>query len=142
MRSATDSSVAVLRAGGEMQIFMIAISGTAGVLARYFFGALASRYLAPPFPYGTFAINIIGAFLIGVVHVIGAEKGILSLEIRAAITIGFLGGFTTFSAYCFEGARLLESGKFVLAASYLGMSSIIGVVATLSGFYLGRRWIG
>jgi CrcB protein len=116
----------------------IAAFGLLGVFSRYFLGQLATRHLSPPFPWGTFLINIIGAFLIGVVYVVGAERSALSEDLRIGIMVGFLGGFTTFSSYCLESATLLETAKFGYAALYFFVSPLLGLAACFGGLALTR----
>ncbi|MBI2604538.1 MAG: CrcB family protein [Deltaproteobacteria bacterium] len=121
-----------------MRVFYIGIFGLLGVFSRYFMGLAVGRALAPPFPYATFAINIAGAFLIGVVYVLGIERNGIPLDVRIGIMVGFLGGFTTFSSYCLEFARLIEEGEYWYAALYFGFSNVAGVLATFAGLVVAR----
>lgn len=121
-----------------MTVLYVGIFGLLGVYARYFAGLWAGKYLIHPFPYVTIAINVIGSFLIGLVYVLGFEKSLLSSELRVGIMVGFLGGFTTFSAYCLEIGRLIEMSEYGYAAAYLVLSSLLGILATFAGFYLAR----
>ena len=97
-----------------MRLFYIIIFGTLGVLARYYLGLTVTRAVSTPFPLGTFLINMSGAFLIGVIYVIGVERAGISEDLRIGIMVGFLGGFTTFSAYALEAARLLEQSQTLI----------------------------
>lgn len=121
-----------------MSICYIALLGAAGVLSRYFLGILANKLFSSNFPIGTLAINVIGAFLIGVVYVAGTEKNLISENVRLGMMVGFLGGFTTFSTYTLEGVRLLQEAHYFLAISYLLLSPVLGVVATTLGFSLAK----
>ena len=125
-----------------MRILYIAFFGVLGVFSRYYLGAAISKHLLPPFPYGTFIINMLGAFLIGVVYVLGAERASLSPDLRIGLMVGFLGGFTTFSSYCLEAVRLVEEADYFYAAVYLGVSPILGFMAAFLGMILVRRLTG
>ncbi len=117
-----------------MQTTWIAALGMVGVLSRWGLGWLAQRFLASPYPWGTLAINLAGAFLAGW---IGGRPG-LSVELRTAVLVGFLGGFTTFSAYCLEGARLWAAGQRLPVFIYMAASPLLGLLLALAGLRLGR----
>lgn len=120
------------------RLIYIAIFGLLGVFARFYVGLSVTKILAPPFPYATFLINIVGAFLIGVIYVLGAERAAISADLRIGIMVGFLGGFTTFSSYCLEASRLLEDGEYWYSALYFVLSPILGLGANLLGLFLTR----
>lgn len=115
---------------------MILIAGAGGFLgtvARF----LASRYFQnlflSSFPYGTFIVNMAGCLLIGIFYGL-AEKGeILTPEWRLFLTVGFCGGFTTFSAYAGESLALLRDGSFLYVALYAGLSVFLGILAVFLG---------
>lgn len=97
------------------QILYIAFLGALGCIARYFLSGWVYQLFGRGFPYGTLAVNVIGAFLIGLVMEFSLRSALVSPVLRVAITIGFLGGFTTFSTFSFETFRLLEEGAFLIA---------------------------
>lgn len=121
-----------------MKLAYIAIFGTAGVISRYLLGIIVARYWASPFPIGTFLINILGCFCIGLVYVIGAERGLLSPDLRLGVIVGFLGGFTTFAACALELTRLIEESRYGVAAAYFCLSPVLGLIAALVGLYVAR----
>lgn len=121
-----------------LRIGYIAAFGVLGVLSRYYLGAFVTRQLLPPFPYGTFLINFVGAFILGLIYVLGVERAALSVDVRIGLMVGFLGGFTTFSSYCLEVLRLFEDGERWYAVFYFTASPIVGVAACLAGIALGR----
>jgi fluoride exporter len=124
-----------------VKLLYLCTFGLLGVTARYGIGAAVQRVLPSAVPLATFSINIVGAFLIGVVYVLGIERAALSEPLRIGIAAGFLGGFTTFSAYCLEGARFLEEGQFGTALLYYVGSPTIGLVATFLGLIFARAVI-
>jgi len=121
-----------------MRTVYIALFGLLGVLSRYYVGLGVNKVLPHPFPYGTFLINISGAFIIGIVHVLGAERALISPDLRIGIMVGFLGGFTTFSSYCLETARLTESTEHFYALVYFIAGPILGYLAAFGGMILTR----
>lgn len=117
----------------------ISFFGLLGVLSRYGVGLLVNRFVEPPFPYGTFGINLVGAFLIGVAYVAGVEKAVLPGDLRVSLMVGFLGGFTTFSSYCLESFQLISESEYVMAAVYFILSPCLGLLCTLAGVFLTRQ---
>jgi len=117
-------------------IFGIALGGAAGTLARWWLGGLAQRY-SIAFPYGTLTINVTGSLLLGfLVRYMLASPA--SPELRAALTIGFCGGFTTFSTFSYEAAALLESGSYARAFTYMAASVLLSLAAVFAGFAIAR----
>ena len=96
-----------------MTILYIALAGALGSVARYLVAAGVQRLAAPhtQVPAGTLAVNVIGAFVIGVVMAVFAARGELDSRVRIAISVGFLGGFTTYSAFAYETIALLERDR-------------------------------
>lgn len=120
-----------------MSIVWVALFGLAGIFTRY--GTdLAFQKLGGNFPVGTFLINVLGSFLAGVVYAWAVERGGLSPELRTGILVGFLGGFTTFSAFSLQTARLLESGAATPALLYATLSPLLGIGAAWGGLALSR----
>lgn len=120
-----------------MKILWISLFGVAGVLSRYGMG-LSLAWVPSTLPVGTFAINVLGSFLAGMLYVVGMEKSALPEDIRSAALIGFLGGFTTFSAYCLETLRLFEAQLLGQALFYFVASPLCGAIATIGGLWVAR----
>jgi CrcB protein len=115
----------------------IGIAGALGALARYGVeGAVAPR--ATVFPWGTFIVNVSGSFLLGVVFTLLGERLTVAPWVRAAVAIGFLGAYTTFSTLSLESYRLLEARSYALGAANLLGSVAAGLVALYGGVVLGR----
>jgi CrcB protein len=116
----------------------IAIAGALGALARYGLEGFVSRRAPGAFPWGTFAVNITGALVLGFLFTLMTEQLTVAPWLRAAVTIGFLGAYTTFSTLSFETYRLLEDGALALAfANALG-SIAAGLVAVYLGVVAAR----
>jgi CrcB protein len=125
-----------------MRLLAIICLGVCGVLARYLLGMFISKHVITTFPAGTFIINMVGAFLIGIAYVVCVERAALSEVWRLGFLVGFLGGLTTFSSFSLETTRLLEESKYWYAAAYFFLSPTLGLAATLAGTFLTRFLIG
>jgi fluoride exporter len=110
------------------QLLYIAVLGALGCLARYFLSGWVYQLFGSGFPYGTLAVNVIGSLLIGLVMEFSIRSALIPPTLRIALTIGFIGGFTTFSTFSFETFRLLEEGA-VLAAFFNVTLSVISCLA-------------
>ena len=114
-------------------VFLIALFGALGCLTRYFLSGWVYDLLGRAFPYGTFAVNIVGAFIIGLIMEFGMRSTLIPANLRIGLTIGFLGGLTTFSTFSYETFRLLEDGEFLIA----GANVLLSVAACLVFTWLG-----
>jgi len=119
------------------KLLWIGLAGAMGAVLRTGIGQMIHNEAG--FPIATFTVNIIGSFLLcflaaGMVEKLSKEKGI-----QDAITTGFLGSFTTFSALSMETVLLVENGQGVLALSYVALSILFGLGAGLLGFHFGRK---
>jgi fluoride exporter len=115
----------------------IAIAGALGALARYGLGAAISDRF-PGFPWGTLAINVTGSFILGLLFVILTERTTTSAAVRSAITIGFVGAYTTFSTFSLETVRLLEDGSIVAGTLNVAGNLVLGIAAAWGGIALAR----
>jgi CrcB protein len=119
-------------------IVAIAIAGALGALARYGVDGLVSRRLPAAFPWGTFVVNISGAFVLGLLMTLMTEQLTTAPWLRSALTIGLLGAYTTFSTLSYETYRLLEDGAVGLAAANMLGSMAAGLFAVYLGVVAGR----
>ncbi|HEX3057449.1 MAG TPA: CrcB family protein [Gaiellaceae bacterium] len=116
----------------------IAVAGAIGALARYGLEGLVSRRAPGAFPWGTFAVNVSGAFVLGFVFTVMTEQFTVAPWIRGAVTIGLLGAYTTFSTLSFESYRLIEDGAIGIAAANMVGSLAAGLGAVYLGVITGR----
>ena len=116
----------------------IGVAGALGALARYGLEGFVSRRSSGAFPWGAFVVNVTGAFALGLVFTLATERWGLSPWLRSAITIGFLGAYTTFSTLSFETYRLAEDGALGLAAANALGSLAAGLTAVYLGVVAGR----
>ena len=119
--------------------FLLSLFGVGGVGLRYAIFVYSSMYVSSIFPFGTLFINLVGSFLIGIVYVIGIEYAKISPLLSLCLMTGFLGGFTTFSAFSLETIRLLEKGFWMSACIYAIVSSVFGIGCAWGGMSM-TRW--
>jgi len=96
--------------------------------------------LVPGFPFATFAVNIAGSFLIGLLSELAVSTTLVSPEARLFLVTGICGGFTTFSAYMFESTALIKDGQLFYTSFYLAGSIVGGLIALYSGTLFAKLW--
>ena len=116
-----------------MNLLLIAIGGAVGSTARYVFALTVQRASGTLFPIGTFAVNVVGCLVFGVIAGAAEQRVQLAPELRMFLLVGVLGGFTTFSSYAFESFALVRDGQFLWAAANIAGQ----VVAGLAGMWVG-----
>src|SRR5215475_10421919 len=114
-------------------VVAIAFCGALGALARYGLEGFVSRRTSGAFPWGTFVVNVSGAFALGLIFTLATERWAFAPWVRSALTIGFLGAYTTFSTLSFETYRLAEDRAVGLAAANLLGSCAAGLAAVYVG---------
>ncbi len=114
-------------------LLFVAVGGAFGASARYLMGIGAGRLLGFGFPYGTLAVNVVGCLLMGLLIEAMALRWNVSNELRAFLTVGVLGGFTTFSAFASEFALLIERHDYLPGAIYLLASVGLSIGALFAG---------
>lgn len=122
-----------------MQIILaVAAGGALGSVARYLFAGQVYRLLGTDFPWGIFIVNVIGCFIMGVCAELFALRWNVTPEVRAFITVGILGGFTTFSSFSLDTVMLIERGQVAVAAAYAFASLAVSVGALFAGLAVIR----
>ena len=121
-----------------MTVLLVGIGGFFGAIARYLVDGWIADRAGATFPWGTLAVNLSGAFVLGTLFALTVERGLLPAGIRAPVLVGFIGAYTTFSTLALESWRLIEDGSYVLGAANLVGSVILGIVAVVAGLLLGR----
>ena len=118
----------------------VAAGGALGAAMRHGVGQLAVRHMPDHWPYGTFAVNIVGSFLMGFLISWLAFRGQGGpQELRLFLATGLLGGFTTFSAFSLEVANFVRAGDMTRAAAYAALSVVLGLMALFFGLWLARK---
>lgn len=117
-------------------LLLVGIGGFAGSIFRYKMGLLISAKTTSSFPWGTFCVNLIGAFLIGLLlsSTLKSQQAAMLL-----LATGFCGGFTTFSTFALENLKLLQSGQWMLFLTYMLFSLVGGIGLCLGGYLIGDK---
>ncbi len=123
-----------------MMILAVAAGGALGSVLRFYAGKGMGALLDADFPYGTFLVNILGSFMMGAFVALFAHVGTWSQEMRAFLTIGLLGGFTTFSSFSLDVVTLYERGEWASALVYITLSLILSLAAIFAGLFLMRSF--
>ena len=117
------------------QLLLVFLGGGFGSVLRYIIGKYLNN-AESAIPYGTFAANILGSLLIGIILGLAAKNNALSQNQTLLLATGFCGGFTTFSTFAYENHMFLKSGDFTSFAVYTIASFVLGFLAVFAGMYL------
>jgi CrcB protein len=117
---------------------MVGLGGALGSILRFWASGIVSNRLGGRFPYGTFVVNCTGSFLIGLIVTLLAERTHWSPNWRYLIPIGFIGGYTTFSAFELETLRSMQDGEILIASLNVLLSVVVGFFSVWLGVITGR----
>lgn len=119
-------------------LLLVAFGGALGAVLRFLSGAAILRLTGPSdFPVAIIAVNVVGSFLMGVFVVVAAQRGLTHLS--PFVMTGFLGGFTTFSAFSLETMTLVERGDYGTAGLYVALSVGMSLAAIMAGLWMARE---
>ncbi len=117
-----------------MTALQIALGGALGALSRWFVGGWVQEAAGSGFPMGTLVVNATGSFLLA--FVVGLLEGLAAPPAwRSFLAVGFCGAYTTFSTFTYESVRLMQGGEWGRASAYLFGSVVVGLAATVMGFW-------
>jgi len=120
------------------RFLLICFGGAVGTGARYLLGGVVAGLLGPEFPYGTLLINVLGSLLIGVVQQVGLTTLAIPDTLRLVLTVGVMGGFTTYSSFSYETVKLVETGSWGAASAYVLLTTALCLVGCVAGISVGR----
>jgi fluoride exporter len=123
-----------------LKIVLIALLGAVGTLARYGLQGLIQVRAAGTFPYGTLVVNLTGCFFLGLIAQFTMNRLVISPDWRMAIAVGFFGGYTTFSSFGWETAKMIEDGEWARASAYVGVSVVAGLFLSVAGIRLASKF--
>ncbi|RPI73250.1 MAG: fluoride efflux transporter CrcB [Ignavibacteriales bacterium] len=115
-----------------LNYLIVSLGAAIGGAARYWLSNAVYKFFPASFPYGTFAVNLTGSFILGLIIFFLDEKELISNQIKIFLTIGFCGGFTTFSTFSLETFNLIRDSQYFLAA----INIILSVVVCIAGIFL------
>lgn len=119
----------------------VGIGGCLGSIARYWLSGIVQRYFASEgFPFGTLAVNVLGCFVLGYVTSLVEYRQLFGPNVRLLLTVGILGGFTTFSTFGYETFTLLRDNEHLLALANVAGNLVTGVVAVAAGWFLAKMF--
>ncbi|MQA30835.1 MAG: fluoride efflux transporter CrcB [Luteitalea sp.] len=119
-----------------MNLFLVAIGGAIGSVARYVLSSTIARYVPSAFPLGTFTVNVPSCAVLGVIVGVAQPRLLAGAETRAFLLVGVLGGFTTFSTFAYESVLLLRAGQIAPALLNVAGQTALGVAALWAGYAL------
>jgi len=125
-----------------VKLLWIAVGGAAGSVLRSALAGAAQQWSGLSFPIGTLLVNLIGCLAMGYLGYILVENWQLREELRLALLVGLLGGFTTFSTFGWDTLRMFQHGESWQALAYISVSNVGGIVGVWLGYRLALRWYG
>lgn len=125
-----------------MKIMMVAVGGGLGSVLRYLVQGWGQRLSNGSFPAGTLIVNVVGCLAIGFLNYVFSGPILIRQEYRIGLTVGVLGGFTTFSSFGWETFTMANDGQGLRAIMNLLLSVTLGFCAVLVGYRLAERWFG
>ncbi len=128
------------RIGVNLKILLIALFGAIGTLARYGLQGVVQVRTGGTFPYGTLLVNLTGCFFLGLVAQFTMNRMVISPDWRIAIAVGFFGGYTTFSSFGWETAKMMEDGEWARASAYVAASVVAGLFLSVAGIRLANKF--
>jgi CrcB protein len=123
----------------RVKILLIALFGAIGTLSRYALQGVVQVRTGSTFPYGTLLVNVSGCLLLGFIGQLTLNRILISSDLRIAVAVGFFGGYTTFSSFGWETAKMLEDGEWLRATTYVGASVLAGLLLSFAGIRLANR---
>lgn len=123
-----------------MKLYLIiGLGGFLGSVARYALSQTMYSYSLWQFPWGTFLCNVIGCLFIGIIYSLAERFAVLTSEWRLFLTVGFCGGFTTFSTFANEGFSFIRNGQWLSLSIYASLSVAVGIAMVALGYFLVKN---
>ena len=123
-------------------VMLVGLGGAIGSVLRYVTSLLAAHWLGDQFPYGTMIVNLVGAFVIGLVQQVGSDALLIPDNVRIFLTTGMMGGLTTYSTFSYETVRLMETGAWTEAWANIIVTTAVSIGLCFLGMAAGRLLIG
>jgi fluoride exporter len=125
-----------------VRLLLICVGGALGTGLRYAISGAMVEWLGPGFPYGTLAVNVLGSFIIGLVQEVGTTSLLIADTTRLFLTVGIMGGLTTYSTFSYETVRLMESAAWYQAWTNVAATPTMCLTACMLGIAVGRLLVG
>lgn len=118
--------------------FLVAVGAALGGSLRYWMSGAVQKIVPLNFPFGTLTVNALGSFILGFIIFYFDAQELMSSELKVLLTVGFCGGFTTFSAFSFETISLLHDSEYFLAFVNIGLSLFVSLFAVVFSHYFAK----
>lgn len=115
------------------QLLLVGVGGGIGSILRYLTSYCTAKYYVGAFPLGTFLVNLLGCFLIGILAAIIGHHITANDNLKLLLITGFCGGYTTFSAFAIENFNLINQNQLLIAVIYISLSIVLGILAVWLG---------
>jgi CrcB protein len=119
-------------------LFLIGFGGFFGSVARYLISQFFTKNISSEFPYGTFAVNVLGCLIIGLIYGFSERFNWSNPEFRLLLATGFCGGFTTFSAFAYENIKLLQTSNYLTFGIYSLSSFVLCLISVYVGLQIAK----
>jgi len=120
------------------KLLWLALAGALGTISRYALAGFVHKFGGASFPWGTFVVNVTGCFIAGLLWALFENRWPVSGEMRVIVLVGFMGAFTTFSAFILETGELVRTAEWMRAAANVAFQNGLGFIALFAGMMLGR----
>jgi CrcB protein len=124
------------------RLLLICLGGALGTGVRYVVSGLAARWFGADFPYGTLIVNLVGSFAIGLIQQVGIATLAIPDPTRLFLTVGVMGGLTTYSTFSYETVRLMETGAWQQAWINILVTTVVCLSLCFLGIAVGRALVG
>jgi fluoride exporter len=124
-----------------MRFLLICVGGALGTGLRYLVNVAMVEWLGPVFPYGTLTVNLVGSLIIGIVQEVGTTTPLISDDARLFVTVGMMGGLTTYSTFSYETVKLMEAGAWHQAWINIFGTTALCLTLCFAGIALGRALV-
>jgi CrcB protein len=125
-----------------VRLFLICLGGAVGTGLRFAIAGVMARWLGPGFPYGTLVVNLVGSFLIGVIQEVGTTSLLIPQTTRLFLTVGVMGGLTTYSSFSYETVKLMEDAAWARAWGNVAFTTAACLTLCFLGIAVGRALLG
>lgn len=122
-------------------LFFVGLGSCAGGMARYLLSRVVQQMSLSSFPFGTMAVNVLGCFAIGVFYSLFEQQNLMNTYLKLFLTVGFCGGFTTFSTFMNENTLMIKEGDFFSSLIYTGSSIFLGFIMLYLGYWLVKEFM-
>jgi CrcB protein len=124
------------------RFLLVCLGGALGTGARYLLTGWIPKALGPSFPYGTLTVNVVGSFLMALVMTVALSTSAIPPSVRLFLTIGFMGGFTTYSSFSYETLTLIQQRAWLSVILDVGLTVGIGLLASVLGLIVAKALLG